>query len=113
MGTLLYGAAARAHEFDDRTLAHLKYAITVKLLRHESFVVSWMHPPGVEGGRSTIWMSPAIPLEFIFDTPEPPELNREWVEQLLRAAGSLGGIQVSTEPPTPAENENGHRPDRA
>ena len=28
-------------------------------------------------GRSTIWLHPSIPLRFVFDGPEPPELSED------------------------------------
>jgi hypothetical protein len=39
MGFLTYGGV-QEYEFDDRTLAHLKVAITIKLRRQESFLMS-------------------------------------------------------------------------
>lgn len=101
MGTLCYGEteteAAIEIEIDDRTLAHLKVVIVTKLRRGESFTLTWRHPEGQPPGRSVIWLSPAIPLRFVFDDPEPIELNHSWIKDLASAAYSSGGIALSPE----------------
>ncbi len=70
MGRLYYGNGTEAIEMPDRTLAHLRVVATTKLRRSESFSVSWKHPDGVAGGRSTIWLHCSIPLRFEFDAAE-------------------------------------------
>ncbi|GLJ60238.1 hypothetical protein GCM10017576_03670 [Microbacterium barkeri] len=97
MGVLYYGANASAIHIDDRALAHIKVVIISKLRRDESFSVSWRHPDEREGGRSTIWIHPAIPLRFEFDEADAPTLNREWLEELAVSANALGGIQLVEE----------------
>lgn len=95
MGTLFY--ADQALEIDDRTLAHVKVAVVTKLRRGESFTLSWIHPEGQPAGRTTIWMHESIPLRFEFLETEPPELHREWIEEILRSANTTGGIQLTAE----------------
>lgn len=51
MGYLIYGGT-QEYEFEDRTLAHLKVAITMKLRRQESFLMSWVNPAEKGGGRA-------------------------------------------------------------
>lgn len=97
MGTLYYGDAGTPIEIDDRALAHLKIAITTKLRRNESFTLSWRHLDGETVGRSSLWLHPAIPLRFVFETPVAPELDREWIEDLMRGANSGGGILLDLE----------------
>ena len=97
MGTLYYGDSGTPIGIEDRALAHVKFAITTKLRRGESFTLSWMHPDDQPRGRSTIWVHPTIPLRFVFDEPEAPELSREWIEDLLRSANSTGGILLVEE----------------
>ena len=97
MGTLFYGDAGTPIGIEDRALAHLKVAIITKLRRGESFTVSWKHPDEQAPGRSTLWLHPNIPLRFVFDEPEPPELSRAWIEELMRSANSTGGIQLVPE----------------
>ena len=97
MGTLFYGDAATPIGIEDRALAHLKVAIITKLRRGESFTVSWRHVDGQPRGRSTLWLHPNIPLRFVFDEPEPPELSRAWIEDLMRSANSTGGVLLVPE----------------
>lgn len=97
MGSLHYGADNGAIHIDDRALAHLKIAITSKLRRNESFTLSWIHPDTDSAGRSTIWLHPAIPLRFIFDDVESPQLNGKWIESLMHSANSTGGIHLVDE----------------
>lgn len=94
MGTIYYGGTAMPIHIEDTALAHLKVVIATKLRRSESFTVSWQHPEDHPQGRTTIWLHPSIPLRFVFDTPEPPPLSREWIEELANSANSSGGIQL-------------------
>lgn len=97
MGTLYYGGSATPVHIDDRALAHLKVVVATKLRRGESFTLSWQHPDDEERGRSTVWLHPSIPLRFVFDEPETPELNRAWLEELAQTANSSGGIMLVAE----------------
>jgi len=97
MGTLYYGNAATPIGIDDRALAHLQVAVITKLRRGEAFTVSWSHPTDQSAGRTTLWLHPNIPLRFVFDDPEPPELNRTYLEELMRSANSTGGIHLVPE----------------
>jgi len=92
---------------EDRALAHLKVVIATKLRRSESFTVSWQHPEDHPQGRSTIWLHPSIPLRFVFDEPEAPELSREWIEELANSANSSGGIMLTPEHMDYPEPETG------
>ncbi len=94
VGTLFYGDSGTPVDIDDRALAHLKIAITTKLRRGESFMFSWKHADDQPRGRSSLWLHPAIPLRFVFETVEAPELSREWIEELMKAANSAGGIVI-------------------
>lgn len=97
MGTIYYGGSATPVHVDDRALAHLKVVVATKLRRGESFTLSWQHPDDEERGRTTIWLHPSIPLRFVFDDPETPELSREWLEALSQSANSSGGITLVAE----------------
>lgn len=97
MGSILYDGEDRPIHIEDRALAHLKVVIATKLRRQESFTLSWRHPEGEPGGRSTIWLHPSIPLRFTFDDPQPPELNMRWIEDLMHSANSTGGITLVDE----------------
>ena len=97
VGTLYYGDSGTPVEVEDRALAHLKIAITTKLRRGESFMLSWRHGPDQPRGRSSLWLHPAIPLRFVFEESEAGELSREWIEDLMRSANSGGGIVLDPE----------------
>lgn len=97
MGKLIYDGEDRPIIIEDRTLAHLKVVIATKLRRQESFTLSWTNGPQEPGGRSTIWLHPSIPLRFVFDEPEPPVLNANWISALMHSANSTGGIQLIEE----------------
>jgi len=107
MATLIYGPSDVPIHIEDRALAHLKIVIATKLRRNESFTLSWKHAEGEPGGRSTIWIHPSIPLRFVFDEPEPPQINIRWIEQLMLTANSSGGISLVDEVLDPAEIEAG------
>jgi len=97
MGLLYYGGGTTPIEIDDRALAHLKVVIAMKLRRNESFTLSWQHPPSEPAGRSTIWLHPSIPIRFVFDDPEAPELSMDWITALANSANTSGGIRLFPE----------------
>lgn len=97
VGTLYYGDSGTPIGIEDRALAHLKVAVTTKLRRGESFTLSWQHADDQPRGRSTLWLHPSIPLRFVFDEPEAPDLSRNWIEDLMKSANSTGGIQLVPE----------------
>lgn len=108
MGMLFYGQANDPIHIEDRALAHLKVAIATKLRRKESFTLSWKHAENDPHGRSTIWLHPSIPLRFVFDEPEAPELNARWIQDLMINASSSGGICLVDEvleAPSDAQDE--------
>lgn len=95
MGTIYYGDARHPVPVEDRTLAHLKAVIVSRLRRGESCTFSW----AVEGDhRETIWLSPNIPLHFVFETPDRPALNRKWIDALAQVASTPAGLHAVPEP---------------
>lgn len=96
MGFLVYGGT-QEYEFDDRTLAHLKVAITMKLRQQESFLMSWANPPERGSGRVSIWLSPAIPLAFRFAGSRSPTLSRIWLDVLADLSNTPRGLIVVSE----------------
>lgn len=97
MGSIQYGGSSEPIHIDDRALSHLKVVIATKLRRNESFTLSWVHPDSDPLGRSTLWIHPSIPLRFVFDAPEAPQLNARWVQDLMNSANSSGGIMLVDE----------------
>jgi len=98
MGKLIYGSPGTAIEIEDRALAHLKVAMIAKLRRDEKFSLSWQHGAEGGGGRTTVWVHPAIPLQFVFNGSKQPTLNKAWVELLVETANSGSGIYLMPEP---------------
>lgn len=97
MGTLTYDVVKKVH-FDDRLLAHLQLVIATKLRRGESFNFSWKTDTSEGGGRSTIWLHPAIPLLYEYQGSKQPTINRTWLDELMAAADTTIGLQVIPEP---------------
>lgn len=102
MGTLVYGTQGSTYEFDDRLLAHLRVVIVTKFRRRESFTLSWELHRESGGGRVSLWLDPAIPLQFLFRGSREPTLNREWIEQLAIVAGTTTGLIPLDEPGVPS-----------
>lgn len=96
MGKLYYHGSEKPIQIEDLTLAHLKVVIATKLRRNESFTLSWRHPEGEPAGRSTIWLHPSIPLRFVFEAADPPELDQKWITAMATSANSSGGITLVT-----------------
>ncbi|MBO1902413.1 hypothetical protein J4H92_10685 [Leucobacter weissii] len=96
MGFLNYGGS-QEYEFEDRTLAHLKIAITIKLRRQESFLMSWVNPAERGGGRVSIWLAPSIPLTFRFAGSRTPKLDKSWLAVLAELANTPRGLIVVSE----------------
>ncbi len=44
-----------------------------------------------------IWLHSAIPMRFVFDDPEPSELDRAWIADLVASGNSSGGITLVAE----------------
>lgn len=101
MGTLFYGDARLAIPVDDRALAHLKVIFVNKLRRGESFTYSWVKSRAEGHGRSTVWVSPEIALQFDFEGSKAPALNRRWLEELSQLASSGAGLSLTDEPAEP------------
>ena len=93
MGYLFYGNAPEPIEIPDRLLAHLKVVVATKLRRSESFTLSWRHPDDIPGGRSTIWLQPAIPLRFVFHS-DSEQLDPDLLTRLAAASNSSQGLVV-------------------
>ena len=100
LGKFIYGTPSISVDFDDRVLAHLKVVILAKVRRGESFTFSWEYAAASGSGHSSIWINPAIPLQFDFSGSREPRLNRLWVDALVQLANSPAGLRVVPEPLT-------------
>ena len=101
MGNFIYGTPSITVEFDDRVLAHLKVVIVAKLRRGESFTFSWDNSPASGSGHSSVWLHPAVPLQFEFFGSKEPRLNRAWLEELVQLSNTPAGLRVTPEPAEP------------
>jgi hypothetical protein len=99
MGQFIYGNPSVAVDFDDRVLAHLKVVVLAKVRRAESFTFSWEFSAAAGSGHSSVWIHPAIPLQFNFLGNREPRLNRVWVEELMHLANTPAGLRLTPEPP--------------
>ncbi|WP_236553610.1 DUF7882 family protein [Rathayibacter sp. VKM Ac-2803] len=97
MGKLHYNSGTGA-EFNDRLLAHLQLVIGTKLSKGESFYLSWKNGIEVGSGRCSIWLHPAIPLEFAFAGNRSPSINPAWIHQLVQDSYTVNGLRISPEP---------------
>lgn len=102
MGTLHYGNTSEMIEMPDPLLAHVKVVIATKLRRSESFTLSWRHPAGTTKGRTTIWLQPAIPIRFVFESEEPETLNPAVLKEMANQANSTPGLIVDMTAKIPA-----------
>jgi hypothetical protein len=97
MGTLTYNGSVKA-EFEDRTLAHLRVVIGIKLRRNESFYLSWRDDQNIGDGSTTIWINPAAMLTFKFHGSREVQLNPRWIDALTQLAHSNSGLRLVPEP---------------
>ncbi|SDK42253.1 hypothetical protein SAMN05216282_1067 [Cryobacterium psychrotolerans] len=95
MGSLTYDRVVV--DIDDRTLTHVQIVVIQKLRRGESFSLSWNDSAQGGGGRSSVWLNPAIPLYFKFAGGSVPTINPHWLEELTRSAASSQGLVISSE----------------
>ena len=98
MGTLIYGHGDLTVDFDDRTLAHLQVVIGTKLRRRESFLLSWSDDTQDSERRSSIWLDSSVPLYFRYLGTRMPDLNHDWIAQLMAGANSGAGLVLMAEP---------------
>jgi hypothetical protein len=105
VGALIYGSPSMELEFDDRTLSHLQVVVGSKLRRGESFFFSWKENQSTSDRRSSVWLSPGIPLMFKFSGGRAPRMNTEWLRLLEETANSGRGLLLLPEPPEPQGEE--------
>jgi hypothetical protein len=108
MGSFIYGTAP-AITIQDRTLKHLQAVMVAKLRRRENFAFSWDEEPGVGqdeshvgGAHGSVWVNESASLYFKYDGPRGDKLNQAWLEVLMQAANTSGGLRAVPEPGTEA-----------
>ncbi|MDU0367894.1 hypothetical protein AB0O16_07450 [Microbacterium sp. NPDC089180] len=95
MATLFYGSDTAPISLPDRLMGYIKVITSTKLRRGESFTLTWTGTDE-ESGRSTIWLQPAIPLRFVFESPEPEQLVGDYLRSLADQANAASGLVVDT-----------------
>ena len=94
MGRLRYDGTSEPILIDDETLAHLKVIVGTKLRRQESFMMTWHPREGGDPGRLTVWMHPAIPLQFLFTSADPHNIEKTRIEDMMRALNATGELVI-------------------
>ena len=94
MGTMVHGNISV--DFDDRLLTHLQIVVMQRFRRNEPLIVSWLDALSVGDGRSSIWMTPALPVYFKFAGSRVPTVDREWLRTLSESAASSTGLILTT-----------------
>ncbi|MBI5160721.1 MAG: ATP-dependent DNA ligase [Micrococcales bacterium] len=96
MGLFLYEDMAATIE--DRALAHLQVVMMAKLRRGEGFQFSW-RGDGSAGSAplTTVWVHPGAKVGFEYESAQPPELSRQWIDRLSEAAYSAAGLHLLPE----------------
>lgn len=82
----------RQFAFDDWLFAHLRFVISQKLRRGESFLLTWSKEANEGSGRTSIWMTESMFLHFQFAKGRTPPLNPQWLEAMMEASYRLGGL---------------------
>lgn len=95
MGTMVHGNMSV--DFEDRLLTHLQIVIVQRFRRNEPLIVSWLDSATVGDGRSSMWMTPTLPVYFKFAGSRVPSINEEWLRELTQSAGSSTGLILTTD----------------
>lgn len=95
MGQLIYDGTK--YTFEDRLLAHVKFAVGSRLRKQESFFLSWSCSPEEGSGRNSIWLSPACPLTFRFSGSRAPLINKTWLSVLSGTSHGGRGMIITGE----------------
>lgn len=99
MGTFNYGSWAV--EFEDRLLTHLQIVIVNRLRRGDPLLMSWIDSTAIGDGRSSIWLTNAVPMYFKFAGSRVPAIDHAWVSRLDASATSSTGLTVTDADGTP------------
>jgi hypothetical protein len=94
MGRLKYDSTSGPISIDDTILAHVKIVIATKLRRQESFMMTWASAAGGPDARTTIWIHPAIPLQFGFDHASPPPIDAGRIKAMMTALNATGELNL-------------------
>jgi len=93
MGSMAHGNIAV--DFEDRLLSHLQIVIVQRFRRNESLLMSWLDAVSVGDGRSSLWLTPAMPVYFKFAGSRVPVIDEQWLQRLMESARSSTGLVVT------------------
>ena len=83
-------------DFEDRLLSHLQIVIVQRFRRNESLVMSWLDAVSVGDGRSSLWLTPTLPVYFKFAGSRVPSIDQDWLDRLSESAASSRGLILTT-----------------
>lgn len=92
MGRLRYDGTSDPILIEDETLAHLKIVIATKLRRQESFMMTWRPIGDGPDRRATVWIHPAIPLQFGYDAEQVPQVDAKLIAEMMRVLNATGEL---------------------
>ncbi|MEJ6490762.1 ATP-dependent DNA ligase [Leucobacter sp. USCH14] len=90
MGSIRYDGLTI--HFKEHLLAHMQVVIVQKIMRDESFLMSWKNGTSAGDGRTAIWIAPSTRLTFSFEESEMPDLDDEWLQRLGESANANTGM---------------------
>lgn len=57
-------------------------------------MLTWRPREGGDPGRLTVWMHPAIPLQFLFQSGEPQHIEKHRIEEMMRSLNAMGELVI-------------------
>lgn len=97
MGRFIYNSTLNVTLGDD-LLAHLQAVIGAKFRLQQAFYLSWGYPANTGESRTTIWLAPGIPVQFVYRNARIPTLDRDRINDLFAQANTPGGLMLLVEP---------------
>ncbi|GAA1952492.1 hypothetical protein [Microbacterium deminutum] len=96
MGTFVYGSPEQFCALGDRALLHLQIVMISKLRRGERFM--FRYDPDDTSRPTEFWMSPEIPLRFLYAENASGNVNFAWLNMLVGTVGGSGALHLLPEP---------------
>ena len=97
VGRFIYNSTLNVTLGDD-LLAHLQAVIGAKFRLQQAFYLSWGYPANTGESRTTIWLAPGIPVQFVYRNARIPTLDRDRINDLFAQANTPGGLMLLVEP---------------
>ena len=79
-------------EFSSGAATVLKIVIATKLRRQESFMMTWLPITDGPDQRATVWIHPAIPLQFGFDAAAPAAIDPHLIAEMMKSLNATGEL---------------------